>query len=278
MPAASSMMVRRSIGLALIKVPMRPWLTSAVERDPVAASANSVCTSRARISLPCICLAEVSPITHFMASTRFDLPQPLGPTMPVMPGSMASSVGSTKDLKPESRSLSNCTIYTTLRGCLLDELAEQAVEFLDRPCTGIELTVDDERRRRVDAQRLTGLVVGDHRVAHRLVGEAGLDLVLAQAGDAQRLGEFGDRVGGGGPGLLARENKVDHAEIAVLAGALGDLGGLGGDLVEREIAVDQLHLAGVDPLLFDLGQDLRVEVGAVRASERGVLDQRDRGI
>ena len=66
------------------------------------------------ISLPRICLAEVSPITHFIASTRFDLPQPLGPTMPVMPGSMVSSVGSTKDLKPESRSLSNCTIYPTL--------------------------------------------------------------------------------------------------------------------------------------------------------------------
>ena len=52
MPAASSMMVRRSAGLALIRAPMRPWLTSAVEREPVAASANSVCTSRARISRP----------------------------------------------------------------------------------------------------------------------------------------------------------------------------------------------------------------------------------
>ena len=62
------------------------------------------------ISEPRICLAEVSPITHFSASTRFDLPQPLGPTMPVMPGSIASSVGSTKDLKPESLSLSNWTI------------------------------------------------------------------------------------------------------------------------------------------------------------------------
>src|SRR5437870_1941557 len=51
------------------------------------------------ISEPRICLAEVSPITHFSASTRFDLPQPLGPTMPVSPVSIASSVGSTKDLK-----------------------------------------------------------------------------------------------------------------------------------------------------------------------------------
>src|SRR5712664_4458001 len=233
---------------------------------------------KASISLPRICLAEVSPITHLSASTRFDLPQPLGPTMPVMPGSMASSVGSTKDLKPESRSLSNCTIYTTLTVCLFDELAEHAVEFLDRSRAGIELTVDDERRRRVDAQRLAALIVGDHRIAHRLVGEAGLDLVLAHAGDAQRLGELGDRVGGGGPGRLAREDEIDHAEIAVLAGALGDLGRLGGHLIEREIAVDQLHLAGVDPLPFDRWQDLRAEMGAVRTGERGILDHRDRGV
>ena len=32
-------------------------------------------------------LNEVSPMTQRMASTRFDLPQPFGPTMPVKPGS-----------------------------------------------------------------------------------------------------------------------------------------------------------------------------------------------
>src|SRR4029450_378650 len=52
MPAASSMIMRRSAGLALIRVPTRPWLTIAVEREPVAASANSVCTSPARVSPP----------------------------------------------------------------------------------------------------------------------------------------------------------------------------------------------------------------------------------
>jgi len=30
----------------------------------------------------------VSPMTQRIASTRFDLPQPLGPTIPVSPGSM----------------------------------------------------------------------------------------------------------------------------------------------------------------------------------------------
>ena len=40
--------------------------------------------------------AEDSPITHCSASTRFDLPHPFGPTMPVSPGSIRSSVGSTR--------------------------------------------------------------------------------------------------------------------------------------------------------------------------------------
>ena len=51
-PAASSMMARRSVGLAAISWPTWPWLTRAVEREPVAASANSNCTSRARVSEP----------------------------------------------------------------------------------------------------------------------------------------------------------------------------------------------------------------------------------
>src|SRR5690349_15401395 len=50
-------------------------------------------------------LCEDSPMTQRNASTRFDLPQPLGPTTPVRPGSMRKSVGSTNDLKPSSRSL-----------------------------------------------------------------------------------------------------------------------------------------------------------------------------
>jgi hypothetical protein len=47
-------------------------------------------------------LCEVSPMTQRSASSRLDLPQPFGPTTPVKPGSMMSSVGSTNDLKPNS--------------------------------------------------------------------------------------------------------------------------------------------------------------------------------
>src|SRR5690606_28047338 len=42
-------------------------------------------------------------ITQRSASTKFDLPQPFGPTMPVKPRSMTNSEGSTKDLKPSRR-------------------------------------------------------------------------------------------------------------------------------------------------------------------------------
>ena len=55
------------------------------------------------ISAARIDLCDVSPITQRSASTRFDLPQPFGPTTPVRPGSIRKSVGSTKDLKPISR-------------------------------------------------------------------------------------------------------------------------------------------------------------------------------
>ena len=48
-------------------------------------------------------------MTQRRASTRFDLPQPFGPTTPVRPGSISSSVGSTNDLKPDRRSLVICT-------------------------------------------------------------------------------------------------------------------------------------------------------------------------
>ena len=52
-------------------------------------------------------LYELSPITQRIASTRLDLPQPLGPTTPVKPGSILNSVGSQKLLNPASRSRSN---------------------------------------------------------------------------------------------------------------------------------------------------------------------------
>jgi hypothetical protein len=52
-------------------------------------------------------LAELSPITQVTASMMFDLPQPLGPTMPTRFPGTTRVVGSTKDLNPASLILRN---------------------------------------------------------------------------------------------------------------------------------------------------------------------------
>ena len=49
---------------------------------------------------PLILFADVSPIHHLKASTIFDLPQPLGPTIPVNPFSIKKVVFSENDLNP----------------------------------------------------------------------------------------------------------------------------------------------------------------------------------
>ena len=54
------------------------------------------------ISSPRNTRAEPSPITQRTASMMLDLPQPLGPTMPVRLVGAWKVVGSTKDLKPAS--------------------------------------------------------------------------------------------------------------------------------------------------------------------------------
>src|SRR6202042_1002296 len=63
-------------------------------------------------------LAPCSPMTQDRASTTLDLPEPLGPTTQVMPGSSRSVVEEAKDLKPRSVRLFRCTRETSA-----DELA-----------------------------------------------------------------------------------------------------------------------------------------------------------
>src|SRR3984957_11610054 len=61
-------------------------------------------------------LYEFSPITQRRASTRFDLPQPFGPTTPVRPGSILNSALSQKLLKPVRRKRSNFIVLTLRSG------------------------------------------------------------------------------------------------------------------------------------------------------------------
>src|SRR5438270_5195809 len=55
-------------------------------------------------------LAPCSPITQASASTTLDLPDPLGPTTAVMPGSNRSVVDDAKDLNPRRVRLLRCTV------------------------------------------------------------------------------------------------------------------------------------------------------------------------
>src|SRR3954468_9840765 len=54
-------------------------------------------------------LAPCSPSTHEMASTTLDLPEPLGPTTQVIPGSSFKLVADAKDLKPFTVRVLRCT-------------------------------------------------------------------------------------------------------------------------------------------------------------------------
>ena len=54
------------------------------------------------IAPPRTFFAEWVPSTHASASTTFDLPDPFGPTTPVMPGAKSNRVLSANDLNPTS--------------------------------------------------------------------------------------------------------------------------------------------------------------------------------
>src|SRR6202035_3413842 len=63
-------------------------------REVVPAKTTSSILPPRRLLAPC------SPITQERASRMFDLPEPLGPTTQVMPGSRRSVVAEANDLKP----------------------------------------------------------------------------------------------------------------------------------------------------------------------------------
>src|SRR4051794_34835078 len=85
-----------SIGSAPSELSMVSWTSarpSGGRPDVPAKMTSSILPPRSDLA-PC------SPITHASASTTLDLPEPLGPTMHVMPGSSWSVVEEAKDLNP----------------------------------------------------------------------------------------------------------------------------------------------------------------------------------
>src|SRR3954470_9258546 len=104
------------------------------------------------IPAPRIDLGELSPITQRIASSTFDLRQPLGPTTPVRPGSTRSSAGSTKLLKPESFSRFICM---PIPAAPLPSGPRSPQRRLDlRPFDAVDpRAVDEKSRRALDPQR-----------------------------------------------------------------------------------------------------------------------------
>src|ERR1700734_222774 len=81
------------------------WNVSVTDAMPEGLREDEPLKMTSIIASPRRLLADCSPRTHLMASTTLDLPQPLGPTMPVIGASKAISVRSANDLKPQSVSL-----------------------------------------------------------------------------------------------------------------------------------------------------------------------------
>src|SRR5665213_3171557 len=245
--------------------------TSAILRDGRVAEPAKIKSS---ISPPRSRRADASPITQRSASTRFDLPQPFGPTIPVSPGSIGSSVASTKDLNPARRRRSTCMDALRPGGA-----AERRAERLDGR-VALELdAVDEEGRRRVDAKLLGGGEAAlQHLVLTRLVGKAIVELGLAHAAEQRQPRQRRLVVLGEPPLLLVGEQRVDKGVELGGRGAARDHRRAQGRLVERIVAQHELRLAVVDPRLLDLRQHLGGEMRAMRTGERGVLYDGDRRI
>ena len=133
-------------------------------------------------------LYELSPITQRNASTRFDLPQPFGPTMPVSPRSMTNSPGSTKDLNPRRRRRENFMhAYPRASRNPLARLRVQASEhavddrrhFRNRQGPFVGVPVDEEGRGGVHLELVRPpFLHRSHIVQKLLVRQAGLEGLL----------------------------------------------------------------------------------------------------
>src|SRR5689334_12061336 len=234
-------------------------------------------------------LCELSPITQRSASSRLDLPQPFGPTTPVRPSSISISAGSTKDLNPVSRSRVNFMPrprsrhrYAPRRGSRPNRASarrpDQLAELIDRMLAAELLAVDEEGRRRLHPIGVCSLVADRHdSLGEVLVLQALVEAVLADAGELGDLGKLGAGVLAG-PDFLLLEQHVDHREVFFRRGAAGQHEGGERQVVEGELAEDELHLAGVNELALELRKDVLVKGGAVRAGGRGIFDDGDRRV
>jgi len=129
---APSRNIRRVIDTSVYSIGRAPSLLSMVSvtsARPSGARPAVPAKMTSSIFPPRNALAPCSPRTQAMASTTLDLPEPLGPTTQVMPGSSRSVVAEAKDLKPFTVRLFRCT---DLRGSAVGVLRSRLPAALVR--------------------------------------------------------------------------------------------------------------------------------------------------
>src|ERR1041384_86681 len=110
--AAPSRNIRRVIDTSVYSIGSTPSelsIVSVTSARPSGARPEVPAKMTSSILPPRSAFAPCSPSTQAMASTTLDLPDPLGPTTQVIPGSSRSVVAEAKDLKPFTVRLLRCT-------------------------------------------------------------------------------------------------------------------------------------------------------------------------
>src|SRR5207253_6867026 len=227
------------------------------------------------ISAPRSEVGRVSPITQRSASNRLDLPQPFGPTIAVSPGSTRNSVGSTKDLNPESLSRVNFNRKAPpRRGKRLLFLLRQIVELLFEPVPVarelLRLAVDHEARHAVDPVFVGALGpnLGDFR-RHFLVCDATVHLFRTHSRDSAHLDKARVHVRNlifRIPLHLIPPEEIKELEIVIRRKTARDRFGSDIGRVQWKNAEDVINLARIDILLFEERKIFLVEMRAVRAT------------
>src|SRR5258705_1773040 len=235
-----------------------------IAREPVPPKMTS------SIPPPRIEVGRFSPITQRSASKRWDLPQPLGPTMPLSPGSIKSSVGSTKDLKPLSLRRVNFNVSFLLHPpsgrLLLHQRIEDFLQFVVGNFARMRSAVDDEGRRRIHI--VFGLAFHTIRIDEskifRIFG-ARLDFLARKTRETPLLCEPFENILPRelvvvveilDPVHLILEQEINEGKILIPRQTAGDRGRHAGRAIQGIFAEDHLHLAGVDVILVQLRNDV----------------------
>src|SRR4051812_46304040 len=234
------------------------------------------------ISPPRMDVGRVSPMTQRSASNRLDLPQPFGPMMAVNPGSMKSSVGSTNDLNPDSLSRANLKVTTSSDarlGLLLQLGIQEVLHLLPIGEDGMDFAIDDESRCAIDP--VAGRCVLTHfrdSLLLRLIPDASVDLLSTQSRDSAHLDKAAMHVLNAVfrvPFGLIPEEQVNELEIVIRRKTAGHC--LSGKVarLEREHPEDVVNLPSINVVRLQLGEKRFVEVGAMRANGRRILNDLD---